>query len=36
LLNVMQSPIRGLVIVLGGNIRNLVVVLDKIKNSKSV
>lgn len=36
LLNVMQSPIRGLVMVLGGNVRNLVVVLQKIKNNKSL
>mgnify|MGYP001597087411 FL=1 len=31
LLGVLRSPIRGLVSVLGGNIRNLVVVLNKIK-----
>lgn len=34
LLNVMQSPIRGLATVLGGNIRNLVIVLSKIKDTK--
>lgn len=35
LLGVLQSPMRGLVSVLGGNIRNLVVVLNKIKESRS-
>ena len=34
ILNVMQSPIRGLATVLGGNIRNLVVLLNKIKEQK--
>ncbi len=34
LLGVLQSPIRGLVTVLGGNLRNLVVVLNKIKDKK--
>lgn len=35
LLNVMQSPIRGLVTILEGNLKNLVVVLNKIQSSKS-
>lgn len=35
LLNVMQSPIRGLATVLEGNIKNLAVVLNKIQSSKS-
>lgn len=34
LLNVMQSPIRGLATVLGDNIRNLVVILNKVKDNK--
>ena len=34
-LGAMQSPIRGLAQVLQGNIRNLVVVLNKIQSSKS-
>ena len=34
LLGVLQSPMRGLVSVLGGNMRNLVMVLSKIKESK--
>lgn len=33
-LGVLQSPFRGLVTVLGGNIRNLVIVLNKIKEKK--
>ena len=36
MLGVLQSPIRGLATVLGGNIKNLVVVLDKIKKGKNV
>lgn len=35
LLGVLQSPMRGLVSVLGGNMRNLVIVLNKIKESRS-
>lgn len=35
LLGVLQSPMRGLVTVLEGNIKNLVVVLQKIKEAKS-
>src|SRR3989338_5528868 len=35
LLGVLQSPLRGLVSVLGGNMRNLVVVLNKIKESRN-
>lgn len=34
LLGVLQSPMRGLVTVLQGNIRNLVVVINKIKESR--
>ena len=35
LLGVLQSPLRGLVSVIGGNMRNLVVVLNKIKESRN-
>src|SRR3990167_8556720 len=34
LVGVLQSPMRGLAVVLGGNIRNLVMVLSKIKGNK--
>lgn len=34
LLGTLQSPIRGLAMVLGGNMRNLVVVLNQIKDKK--
>ncbi|MBI2122404.1 MAG: 50S ribosomal protein L10 [Candidatus Sungbacteria bacterium] len=34
LVGALQSPIRGLVTVLGGNMRNLVMVLSKIKDNK--
>ncbi len=34
-LGTLQAPMRGLVTILGGNIRNLVVVLHKIKDNKS-
>lgn len=35
LLGVLQSPVRGLVTVLEGNIKNLVVLLNKIRGAKS-
>lgn len=35
LLGILQSPMRGLVTVLQGNIKNLVVILNKVKESRS-
>ncbi|TSC76168.1 MAG: large subunit ribosomal protein L10 [Parcubacteria group bacterium Gr01-1014_33] len=35
-LGAMQSPIRGLAVVLQGNIKNLVVVINKIKDQRAV